>query len=82
MAQAVALVIGILGVAGVIFTALRYNRDDSTATVSQQAAIVTSMHTLNDELRATNEDLKQQVRELREQIELMRKELRNGRADP
>ena len=79
MAQAIALAIGILGVAGIIFTALRYNRDDSTAVVQQQAQIVTGMHTLNDELRVTNAELKQQVQELREQIEQMRKDLRGDR---
>ena len=80
MAEAIALGIGILGVAGVIFTALRYNRDDSTAVIHQQAQIVTDMHVLNDELRVTNAELKRQVSELREQIEQMRTELARGRS--
>ena len=36
---ALPLVIGILGVGGLIFTALRFRRDDTTAVVTQQAQI-------------------------------------------
>ena len=58
VAQLVALGIGILGVAGVIFTALRYNRDDTTAILSQQEVILGDMRSLNDELRLMIADLR------------------------
>lgn len=66
--QWIALFIGVMGVAGVIFTALRYNRDDSTAIVQQQSTVLNDMHTINDELRL-------QVKDLREQIDRLRDEL-------
>ena len=50
-AHALPIIIGLLGIAGIIFTALKYNRDDTTAVVTQQSMIVGEMKTLNDELR-------------------------------
>jgi Tfp pilus assembly protein PilV len=76
----IALAIGVLGVAGVIFTALRYNRDDTTAVVQQQNTILGDMKLLNDELRTTADGLRSerdslaiQVRELSEQVERLRR---------
>ena len=73
------LVIGIVGLAGVIFTALKYNRDDTTAVVNQQNTIVNEMKTLNDELRITSNELRTerdalriQVVELTTQVERLR----------
>lgn len=54
------LIIGILGLAGLIFTALRYGRDDTTAVINQQAQITSEMKTLNDELRTTTERLRKE----------------------
>lgn len=54
------LIIGILGLAGLIFTAMRYGRDDTTAVVNQQAQITAEMKTLNDELRLTAERLRKE----------------------
>ena len=52
-AEALPIIIGIVGLAGVIFTAMRYGRDDTTQVVAQQAQITEEMRTLHDELRAT-----------------------------
>lgn len=52
-AEALPIIIGIVGLAGVIFTAMRYGRDDTTQVVTQQAQITEEMKTLHDELRAT-----------------------------
>jgi Tfp pilus assembly protein PilV len=54
------LIIGVLGLAGLIFTAMRYGRDDTTAVVNQQAQITAEMKTLNDELRITTERLRKE----------------------
>lgn len=70
----IALVTGILGVAGLCFTALRFNRDDTTAVVSQQSGVLHDMATLNAELRQTNVDLRTEVAELREQVQRLRHE--------
>jgi hypothetical protein len=81
IAGLVALGIGVLGVAGVIFTALKYNRDDTTAVVAQQDVILNDMKLLNSELRTTADGLRTerdalsvQVRELTEQVERLRGE--------
>jgi predicted nucleic acid-binding Zn-ribbon protein len=81
-AEALPLIIGLLGVAGLVFTALKYNRDDTTSVLNQQNTIVGEMKTLNDELRATTSELrierdglKTQVQELTKQIDALREEL-------
>jgi hypothetical protein len=57
-AQLTALAIGVFGLAGIVFTALRFRRDDTTAVVSQQAQITSEMKILSDELRASAERLR------------------------
>ena len=57
---ALPLVIGILGVGGLIFTALRFRRDDTTAVVTQQAQITGEMKLLNDELRLAVDRLRKE----------------------
>lgn len=69
MAELAALLIGVLGVAGLVFTALKYNRDDTTAIVNQQSVIVGEMKTLNDELRTTVGSLREENGRLRVQVE-------------
>lgn len=54
------LIIGILGLSGLIFTAMRYGRDDTSQVVNQQAQITAEMKTLNDELRITTERLRKE----------------------
>jgi hypothetical protein len=80
--QALPLIIGIFGIAGLIFTALKYNRDDTTAVLTQQNTIVGEMKTLNDELRVTTAELrterdglKEQVVDLTRQVDALRVEL-------
>jgi hypothetical protein len=69
VANAIALAIGILGVAGVIFTALKYNRDDTTAVLGQQDTILGEMKSLNDELRITVDRLRDENTALRSQVD-------------
>ena len=79
--QVLALVIGLVGLAGVIFTAMKYNRDDTTSIVHQQDTLFNELRTLNDELRNTatslreeNAKLAEQVRQLTVQVEELRHE--------
>lgn len=74
LGQAIALIVGLAGLAGVIFTALRFNRDDTTAMVTQQSTILRDMAGLNEELRKTNQELKSEVAALREQVQRLRHE--------
>ena len=82
IAALVTLAIGVFGVAGIIFTALRYNRDDTTAVLGQQSTILHDMKVLNDELRLSVDRLRAQrdertmeVERLRGQVEALRDEL-------
>lgn len=79
------LAIGILGLAGLVFTALRFRRDDTTAIVTQQSTILGNMKTLNDELRLSAENLRverdklaEEIVGLKGQIEALRVELREA----
>ena len=59
-ATALPIIIGIMGLAGIVFTALRFGRDDTTQVVNQQATITAEMKTLNDELRVTTERIRKE----------------------
>ena len=60
-AELVTLGLAILGVAGIIFTALKYNRDDTTAIVNQQSTLVHDMEVITAQLRAENDRLQHEV---------------------
>jgi predicted RNase H-like nuclease (RuvC/YqgF family) len=81
-----ALSVGVLGLGSIIFAALRYNRDDTTAIVNQQSTLLGNMKTLNDELRNTADSIKTErdalrveVDRLTGQVEALRSELREMR---
>ena len=59
MAEALPLVIGIAGLGGLVFTALRYRRDDTTALVAQQSTIVHDIQALNTELRTALDECRE-----------------------
>jgi hypothetical protein len=71
--QLIALIIGVFGVCGVIFTAMRYNRDDTTAIVNQQTQITGEMKVLNDELRITVTTLRTERDECRAELQGVRR---------
>jgi uncharacterized coiled-coil DUF342 family protein len=73
--EAIALVTGVVGLAGVLFTALRFRREDTSAVVSTQSQILLDMKALNDELRVTADSLKKERDELRGQVEQLRSEV-------
>lgn len=74
-AQLITLGIAIFGLAGLIFTALKYNRDDTTAIVSQQNTILGDMKIINDELRSTSDRLRTERDSLATQVELLSKQI-------
>ena len=74
-AQLITLGIAILGLAGLIFTALKYNRDDTTSIISQQDTIFNDMKVINDELRITSTQLRSDKNDLQEQIKILMKEI-------
>ena len=71
-----AIVTGLCGLAGLVYTALSWRRNDTKAVVDQQSAVLHDMATLNDDLRSTVTDLRgerdllrTEVAELREQVQ-------------
>jgi len=50
----------IAGVGGLVFVALKYNREDATSVIGQQSAILADMKALNDELAGTLERCQKQ----------------------
>ena len=58
----------ILGLGSLIFTALKYNRDDTTALVNQQSVIVHDMQAVNEELRHERDDCRGEVADLRRRL--------------
>ena len=86
-AGAISLIIGLIGLGGVIFTALRFRRDDTTAIVAQQDTMFGELRSLNEELRVTTEqlrherdELKSQVDRLTGQVDMLRGDLSEARA--
>jgi hypothetical protein len=70
-----ALALGVFGVAGVIFTALSWRRNDTASLVSQQDFIVNEMKALNDELRQTTDRLRAECDDC---IQKLRRQGANG----
>ena len=71
-----AIITGLCGLAGLVYTALHFNRDDAKALVDQQSAVLKDMGELNTDLRATVADLRterdalrSEVADLREQVQ-------------
>lgn len=81
--EAITIVIGVMGLGGVVFTALKYNRDDTTAIVGQQSTILHDMSQLNEELHKSVQDLRSErdslrgeVKALHEQVDRLSDELK------
>ena len=62
------IIIGICGLGGLIFTALRFRRDDTTSIVQQQSTLVHDMETIVSRLREENDRLVEEVRKLAVQV--------------
>ena len=71
---AIPAVIGIAGLAGIVFSALRFRRDDTTAIVTQQDTIFNELRTLNDELRTTVTQLRAENDRLAAQVQELKRE--------
>lgn len=68
-AASLPIIIGIIGLAGVIFTALRFGRDDTTQVVNQQTAITQEMKVLTDELRLQRDECRTERQRLTAELE-------------
>ena len=63
-ASLTALAIGLMGLGGIVFTALRFRRDDTTAVVTQQDTIMNEMKTIADVLRIERDECKETLQKL------------------
>lgn len=72
-----AIVTGILGLAGLIYTALRYNRDDAKTLVDEQSSVLRDMSLLNESLKKTVDDLRHERDGLASEVDRLSHELRN-----
>ena len=61
-ANAIAIVVGLCGMSGCIFTALRFRRDDTAQIVSQQSTVLHDMEAIAAQLRIQLEDCEQRGR--------------------
>jgi len=77
----IALATGVLGLCGLVFTALRFNRDDTSSAVATQSSVLRDMATLNDELRKTAADLRGERDECRGRALVLTGELERLRND-
>jgi cell division protein FtsB len=78
----IAVVTGVVGLAGLVFTALRWRSDDTKTIVESQSSVLHDMAALNDELRKTaaelrdeRDKLRAEVAELRVQVQRLTDEL-------
>jgi hypothetical protein len=76
----VSIAIGVAGVAGLIFTALRWRRDDTTAVLTQQNTIVSEMTALTAELRTQRDEEHQRNTELTGELREARRQLAETQA--
>jgi uncharacterized coiled-coil DUF342 family protein len=65
----VSLGIAVMGLGGLVFSALRWRRDDTTAIIGQQDTLFAEMRGLNDELRLTVTRLREERDQLAVQVE-------------
>jgi hypothetical protein len=61
-ANVIAIVIGLCGLSGCVFTALRFRRDDTTSIVTQQSTVLHDMEAIAAQLRIQLEDCEQRGR--------------------
>jgi hypothetical protein len=69
------LTIGLVGLAGVVFTALSWRRNDTKTMVDTQASIVGEMQVLNGELRATADRLRAERDDCTTEVARLRRDL-------
>ena len=55
-ANVIAIVVGLTGLSGCVFTALRWRRDDTASLVQSQSTVVHDMQSMNSELRLALEE--------------------------
>ena len=57
-ANVIAIVVGLTGLSGCVFTALKWRREDTASLVQSQSTVVHDMQAINVELRTALEDCK------------------------
>lgn len=77
---AVAALLAAIGTAsGVVFMALRFNREEAGRIVQQQTGVLTDMQDLYELTRRDRDELRDQVDRLRDRVDRLEETLRAGR---
>ena len=61
-ANAIAIVVGLSGLSGCVFAALRWRRDDTASLVQSQSVIFHDVQSMNSELRLALEECEKRAR--------------------
>lgn len=77
----ISAVIALAGTGGVVFGALRYNRDEAGKVVVQQTTVLTNMQALNDELTEALTRARDEAARFRQERDELMAELRNCRSE-
>lgn len=77
----ISAVIALAGTGGVVFGALRYNRDEAGKVVLQQTAVLTNMQSLNDELADALTRAREEAARFRQERDELMAELRTCRTE-
>jgi hypothetical protein len=65
LAELVTLALALMGIAGTIFTALSWRRNDTGALVAQQDTLFNELRGMNDTLRMERDELRLEVTRLK-----------------
>lgn len=69
------ILLALAGVAGAIFAALRFNREDASAVVAQQSTVLSDMRTLNAEIATSASRIREERDDLLAKIVVLTAEL-------
>lgn len=78
---AISAVIALAGTGGVVFGALRYNRDEAGKVVLQQTTVLTSMQALNDELTDALTRSREDATQFRKERDTLMTELQDCKSE-
>jgi peptidoglycan hydrolase CwlO-like protein len=74
-------IVALVGSGGVVFAALRFNREETGKIVDQQTIILDNMRTLNDELQEALERTRDQLKQTRTERDELRHEVEELRIE-
>lgn len=80
ISTALGVILAMVGSGGVIFGALRYNREEAGKIIQQHAQILADMRLLNEELQRALLDARTERDDLKVEVALLRHEIKHLRS--